>query len=117
MAKFEVVVQEVTPTAEEIDQNPQSSGIPLSTVLERTGGSYVWQYKPHKQLREGWLKTARATEDQVLEEIANADTIPISLEHLKGRDPSTTRIKVRFEVQHASINDAAKAGLVDNGRL
>lgn len=114
MAKFEVVVREVTPTPEEIKQNPEQSGIPLATILERTGGSYIWQYAPDKLMREGWLKTSRATEGKELEEIANAAFIPISLEHLKGRDPVTTRIKVAFEVQYESIDEAVKAGAVDN---
>ncbi|GIG19299.1 hypothetical protein Cch01nite_00230 [Cellulomonas chitinilytica] len=117
MAHFEVVVVEVRPTDEEIRDNPAKAGIPLATLLERTSGEYVWHYSPEAPVREHWRRTATAIADSNLAEIARATTIPVSLEHLRGRDPATTRVKVRFEISYTSARESRDAAVLDGPHL
>lgn len=117
MARFEVVVREVTPTLDEIRQHPETAGLPLSTILERTGGEYVWNYRPSRFERESWLETARLIEDRELEQVVKADVIPVSLEHLRGKDPESTRIKVRFEILFTSSEEGVRFGRADDPRF
>lgn len=114
MAKFEVVVEEVQPTADEIAQHPEMAGIPLSTLLERTGGKYLWHYAPPTQLRQHWRRTATVIGDANLDEVSRSETIPISLEHLRDKDPATTRVKVRFDISYTSPKESRAAAALDD---
>jgi len=102
MARFEVVVQGVGAQAEGESVDTASAGIPLATILERTGGKDVWHVEPPQHLRDRWKSTSVAIGDANLGEIARATTIPVSLEHLRTKDPAATRVKIRFEVSYSS---------------
>lgn len=117
MALFEVVVEEVEPSAEGARADPASSGIPLSTLLARTGGDYVWHVEPPQHLREHWRRTSLAIGDSNLAEIAQSATIPVSLEHLRTRDPATTRVKVRFEISFVSVEEGRAAAALEDLQL
>ncbi|BDO40780.1 hypothetical protein [Cellulomonas sp. NTE-D12] len=109
MARFEIVVEEVEPPTDGPQADPTSSGIPLSSILERTGGKYIWHVEPPQHLRENWRRTSVAIGDSNLADVARSATIPVSLEHLSARDPATTRVRVRFEITYATADEARAA--------
>lgn len=109
MANFEVVVEELRSTTQDADDS--TNGLLLQQLLERTGGQYVWHFEPPAELRKQWRRTGEVIADANLAEIARAQTIPISLEHLRGKDPATTRVKVRFEISFTSQEGQAAAAL------
>lgn len=117
MALFEVVVEEVDSTNEAAKLDAQTAGVPLSTLLGLTGGEYVWHYTPADQLRKHWRKTGRVIGDSNLQDVARAETIPISLEHLRGKDPATTRVKIRFEISYSSPAESKAAEALDGPQL
>lgn len=70
----------------------RTSGHLLADVLEETGGKYeVILDLPQKFLRQV-SENAAATDDSELAAAAEATEFRVSLEHLRGHDPSTTRI-------------------------
>jgi len=75
-------------------QNGQkkTAGHLLADVLKETGGKYeISVILPQKFLREVATKAAE-TGNSKLAAAAKSQTFQISLDHLRGQDPNTTRI-------------------------
>jgi len=64
----------------------------LRDVLRETGGRYEVMTEVPRRLREKMLQVADLGADSELAAAANATWVPVSLEHLRGHDPDTTRI-------------------------
>lgn len=63
----------------------------LRDVLRETGGRYEVMTEVPRRLREKMLEAADLEGDSRLAD-AEATWVPVSLEHLRGHDPDTTRI-------------------------
>jgi hypothetical protein len=74
------------------------TGLLLADVLEQTGGAYAWDFPAPPPLRERWAFDAERLSDPVLARIARQETVRVPFEHLRGLDPSVTRVTVRFTV-------------------
>lgn len=64
----------------------------LRDILTETGGRYEVMTEIPERTREKMQQMADLTADSKLSEAAQAAWIPVSLEHLRGHDPDTTRI-------------------------
>lgn len=65
----------------------------LDDVLKETGGRYeVTANLPERFLTEVRSAIAAGSTDDSLTDVARSGEIRISLEHLRGHDPATTRI-------------------------
>jgi hypothetical protein len=70
----------------------------LRDLLEKSGGKYVVEGDMGDEVRKAAQNVARATGDKNLAAMAANKTYPISLEHLRGLDPDTTRIVYGFRL-------------------
>lgn len=74
------------------DGSKKTPGHLLRDVLSETGGRYEIMTEIPRRHREKMLQMATLTADSKLADAARATWIPVSLEHLRGHDPDTTRI-------------------------
>lgn len=73
-------------------------GLLLRDVLEENGGQYEHRFVLAERPRNDIRKLAELTSDPELAAIADAPSILISLEHLRGLDPDVTRVRIGAEV-------------------
>lgn len=70
----------------------KTPGYLLQDILRETGGVYEVSTELPQRVREEVRRMARLTSDAKLAAVADTESIRISLEHLRGHDPSSTRI-------------------------
>jgi hypothetical protein len=76
----------------------------LREYLEESGGSYEVVLEMPIRLRESVRRLAERNGDAEMAAIAKIERVRISLEHLRGYDPDTTRIVVGTTL-HAEPGD------------
>jgi hypothetical protein len=97
MANFTAYAEVLTPEhsqykmyAAGIKKNPP--GRLLRDVLAQTRGVYEIGLPLPAEMRDNMRRVAELSGDSELLRIANLSKVPVSLEHLRGLDPETTRI-------------------------
>jgi hypothetical protein len=82
----------------------KTPGILLRDYLEQSGGRYETVQEVPARLRERVRQLAERNGDADMAAIARIEKVQISLEHLRGYDPDTTRIVVGTRL-HAEQGD------------
>jgi hypothetical protein len=82
----------------------------LGDVLRETGGRYEVETDIPLRAREEFRRLASQTGDSQLAALAGAKSIRISLEHLRGCDPDSTRIVYGYQL-HRESGDGHLPGL------
>lgn len=125
MATFTVVVQQLDATAgispahgRSVGAGTQPSGMLLSDFLQVSGGAYSLDFPVDDRTRQHWADIASITGSQELRDASQMRTIPVSVEHLRGSDPATTRVSIGFEYnltreEGRAVERAAASGLID----
>jgi hypothetical protein len=82
----------------EIEQDSRAeAGVVLGDILQRTGGAYETTTRLTPKFREDIREIAELASDDQLLRIAELPEVPVSLEHLRHRDPQT-RIVVGYRL-------------------
>lgn len=97
MATFKVHADIVTPDSlvtklYDAGLKKNTPGILLQDILQKNGGVYETKIGLSDRFREQIRKVALLTSDDELLRIADLPEVTISLQHLRGVDPYTTRI-------------------------
>lgn len=118
MAKFTVYAEVLTP--EHAQMKAFSSGVKkklpgqtLRDVLQRTDGIYEAKAHITPEFRAEIRQVAELTSDDHLRVIAELPDVPVSLDHLRGVDPST-RIVIGARLTYEP-GESQRLGLVQTG--
>ena len=95
--------------AGKLDRPP---GRPLAEYLTETGGVYAFDMPLDPRLRQKIAELARLNGDPDLRAAAEREYFTVSLDHLRGLDPDTTRMVVGIRLDY-SEEDAARFNLKD----
>jgi hypothetical protein len=88
--KFSTFAEVLTPD----HPDAGSPGLLLKDVLAESGGRYEYHMVFAEGVKAHYRKWAAAASASEIANIAETGSITISLEHLRGLDPETTRIVV-----------------------
>jgi hypothetical protein len=98
--KFSTYAQVVKPD----DFRGGAGGILLKDLIEQNGGRYEHVHILSEKAKKDLRRLAELTSNQELAKIADRSSIAISLEHLRGLDPDTTRIRVGSWIQREATD-------------
>lgn len=95
--------------AGKLDRPP---GRPLAEYLKETGGVYAFDMPLDPRLRRRIVDLAHLNGDPDLQAAAEHEYFTVSLDHLRGLDPDTTRIVVGIRLDYSEA-DTTRLNLKD----
>jgi hypothetical protein len=82
-----------------LNDTGKSPGRPLREYLELSHGTYIYNMPVPSTQRHRLRSLAELTGDEQLQGIASVGTVPISLDHLRGRDGETL-VRVGYKITY-----------------
>jgi hypothetical protein len=93
-----------------LNETGESPGRPLREYVELSEGTYIYDVPFTSVDQQRLLSVSELASDQRLLEIASAGSVPVSLDHLRGRDADQTLVRVGYMIDY-SEDEARALGL------
>ena len=90
-----------------LNETGESPGRPLREYIELSEGTYVYDVPVTSVDQQRLRSVSELADDQRLLGIASAGSVPVSLEHLRGRDADETLVRVGYMIDYSEVEARA----------